>query len=116
MVAPINWQIAATNDPQGTALTNGTPVLVTTTTPNDGHYHMCAIGVENLVATTETGGAITLIMGSSSISLLAGALASGTYTGGAMVLVPPNTVVSVQQTSALSGGAATVVATIVVAQ
>lgn len=110
------WQLGftlqQTTGLTGYALVNGTGNIVTWTAPNDGNMHRVFVLVEQHVTNTETGGAIGL-------ATTAPDNTSHTFTptgfsGGSGVsyasfaqsaLVYPGTAVTLEQTSALTGGA-----------
>jgi len=97
----------------GFALQNATPNILTWTAPNDGLPHRVAVfgGVRCSVA--ETGGVIQinatdLAGGNIARQLDAGGHGVGSFVfTSSMILVQPGSVVTVQQSSALSLGAAT---------
>jgi hypothetical protein len=118
MPTPINWQIAATTEPGGFPKQNGTPTILSLTTPNDGHYHVVLVALTIVVTSTETGGIIQVQISGNSLGNIGGGAAAGTYVittlgGGTALLLPPNTTVSIVQGTALTAGAATVVASLV---
>lgn len=102
----------------GFAKTNGTPIILSLTTPNDGNMHLVTIAIAENVTALETGGQVSIIY-------TAGGHASGNvilYNGGAAagfhnqsdtfiytVLADPNTTVTLQQTTALTAGGPTTV-------
>lgn len=103
----------------GVALVNGTPAIITWTTPNDGLQHRVAVFGEVNVGSTETGGAIRLAYtdpagNAHNVTLTAGGSGAGlaSFGSGNLVCVQANTAVTVSQSSALTGGAATVFAEI----
>jgi hypothetical protein len=108
----------ATTGTAGFALTNGTPNIISWTAPNDGAIHMFVCVSVAHVTSTETGGTVVVtyqspVSGAANhfSQILAGALSTDTngQTGTTIfALVQPGTTVTVQQTSALTGGAATV--------
>jgi hypothetical protein len=110
----------ATTGTAGFALQNATPNVISWTAPNDGAVHMfVAVSVVH-VTSAETGGTIQVIYqsptsgaGNHFSQLLAGGL--GTDVNGQtgttiFALVQPGTTVTIQQTAALTAGAATLVA------
>lgn len=110
----------ATTGTAGFALTNGTPTIISWTAPNDGAMHMFVCISTVHVTSAETGGTIQVIYQSPISGVtnhftqaFAGGL--GTDTNGqtgttVFALVQPGTTVTVQQTAALTAGAATVYA------
>ena len=112
---------ASTGD-SGTALVNGTPTILSWTTPNDGHMHRAMVFGALAVTVTETGGLINLtymLQGSSALhtSALVAANQAATTAGVVLntvglLLLAPNTTISVVQGSALTAGAATLYAEI----
>ena len=101
----------------GMALTNGLPTIASWTAPNDGQLHPFVICATLIVSSLETGGAVGFTAGAAaSAQLFAGGKAAGTYQGpdaaGATSLsqgvLGPGQTVTVKQTSALTGGAASV--------
>lgn len=98
----------------GAALQNGTPVLVTWTAPNDGQMHFVLALAEQHVTVAETGGAVTLSASTpdGGASVNAGVFAGGSGVGGAAAFtarfLAPGATLTIQQTSALTVGAAVV--------
>lgn len=108
-VAPVLGQLASTGI-TGVPLQNGTPTFLSWTAPADGQMHRVLIFVSLEVISAETGGQInqayTNPWGSSVNSqLLAGGLSGSTATF-AEHLVAPGSTVSVAQSTALTGGTA----------
>lgn len=110
--------LQATTGIAGVPLQNATPNIITWTAPNDGNMHMfVALSVVH-VTSAETGGQVQVIYqspitgaGNHFSQLLAGGLGTDVngQTGTTIFgLVEPGTTVTIQQTSALSAGAATV--------
>jgi len=104
----------ATTGASGFALQNATPTIATYTAPNDGNIHMVAVFVTLVVTSLETGGAIqvasTGALGLTS-TMFAGGAAAGTVMNTAIVplfAVSPGATVNINQSSALTAGAATV--------
>lgn len=101
----------------GFALQNGTPVLLSWTTPNDGRLHRVMVIADQVVTSAETGGGVNLSFtdpggtprnqGIFGAGLGAGFTAAGSN-GPNMFTVGPGTVVSLGQSGALLAGAATV--------
>lgn len=107
----------------GTALTNGTPTILTWTAPADGNLHTAVISFTLDVSSAMTGGELA-----STVSAFAGArsyagqasqpsLGTGLYPGNGTnssipttLTVPPGGTVALKQFTALTAGAATVYA------
>lgn len=110
----------ATTGTAGFTLTNGTPNIISWTAPSDGAVHMFVCVSVAHVTSAETGGTVQVIYQSPITGvtnhftqILAGGL--GTDTNGQtgttiFALVQPGATVTVQQTVALTAGAATVYA------
>lgn len=100
----------------GVALVNGTPTIVTLTTPNDGKVHQYFASLVKSVTVAETGGAVQLKFTGLGVALTAsldaGGEGIGTLTGQRSIVADPNTVVQIQQVTALTLGASTVIAAI----
>jgi hypothetical protein len=100
----------------GFALINGTPTIISYTTPNDGNIHTAIVSIAKIVTSTETGGQIniTYTIGgqAQNLVLLGGANAPGVFfTANAIryvMMVDPNTTVSIVQAVALTAGASVV--------
>lgn len=99
----------------GVALANGTPTILSWTAPADGNMHRVSVTVVLHVATAETGGAIQITWtapdgtGGSAVSAYAGGAGTGTVkTFSADFLIGPGSAIAVAQSSALTGGSATV--------
>jgi hypothetical protein len=98
----------------GFALQNATPTILTWTAPNDGNLHRVIVVGELIVTSGQTGGAVSLEFTdpggtARTRTVWAGGLSSG-YNNvpvGLLQTVEAGTTVSVVQTSAQSGGAAT---------
>jgi hypothetical protein len=112
------WQLSMTRQAAttvaGTALVNGTPTMLSWTAPNDGQQHRAQVMATLRVTSTETGGVISVGFttpdgSSTTLQLIAGAQSAGVFTPNPprTLICGANTAVSVQQTSALTGGAAT---------
>lgn len=104
------FTLAATTGLAGTALIGGTQVIATATTPNDGLMHNVRFVLSLQVTTVEVGGMITTGFtdpqsNAHSFTAIAGAQAVSLQTTTVERLVAPNTVVSVNQGSALTSGA-----------
>lgn len=119
--APVQIRVATTG-PAGVALINNTQTILTWTAPSDGLTHMVEVFAWKRVATTETGGAVTVKIteaGGSIVTngtaMFAGGAANADYPfpgGATQYLVNAGAIVEIDQTSALSGGASTVFAEI----
>lgn len=119
MPTPTNWQVVATNEPAGTALVNGTPTILSYTAPADGHTHAVEVFFTKTVTSAETGGAVAAQIGANSIgniNLSGGGGAAGTFPNGQQCLLGSGQTLNINQTTALTAGASSVVATIVAAQ
>ena len=111
---------AATTGSNGFALQNGTPNIWTYTTPNDGQLHLLTLAAKLYVAGSMTGGVTGLgIQENSTGSFDYGNAVTSTEGGAGWyhftnnvtpILVGPNTIVQLNQSTALTGGAATVYA------
>jgi len=115
----LGWLKQAATANAGFALTNGTPTILSFTTPNDGNNHRYTVQFILDVATLEVGGAtgVTYTAPDGTVTtaqqILAGGQAAGTHLWGFNnFVVAPNTTFAVVQTSALTGGAATAFAEI----
>jgi hypothetical protein len=111
--------LEATTGSAGYALVNGTGSILSFTTPNDGNMHRVVLIANKVIGSTETGGQIYLAFtdpsGSGrSIAIFNGGGGGGWNTpnviGDCFVLVKGNTTVSLNQASALTGGASTLFA------
>ncbi len=106
--------LLATTGPNGFALQNGTPTLLTWNAPADNQLHRVILVSGQNVSVAETGGAVGLAFTApngvgATVSVYAGGsgtgLSASVYVGR---LVAPGSVVSLQQTAALTLGAAVV--------
>ena len=104
----------ATTGVAGFALQNGTPTIMTWSVPNDGKMHHGMVFATLDVTSTETGGAVTLTVtdpggGLGTHTLLAGGASSGSSTipSAFPFAAEAGSSVIVAQSSALTGGAAT---------
>jgi hypothetical protein len=103
----------ATTGPTGFALQNGTPSIISWTTPSDGNLHRVTMFITWDVTSTETGGAFGMTWtapdgGAGALALSAGGSAAGAHTPTPFSAVcRAGTTVTLAQTSALTGGAAT---------
>lgn len=106
----IGGLLAATPNPAGQALVNGTPTLLSWTAPNDGLIHR-VLGIFSLVVTVlEVGGQI-LLAWTFDGQALTSQLAAGGSTANVVQLtfgkfIDPGTVISVNQNTALTAGTA----------
>ena len=105
--------LQATTGVAGFALQNATPTIISWTAPNDGNLHRFIVICSLDVSSAETGGAVSLVCtppgaGAQTTSLYAGGLGTGPAYNTQERLVQPGTTVTVEQSSALTGGAATV--------
>ena len=103
----------------GFALVNGTPTIVTLTAPNDGREHVCIMTFFIVVTVAEVGGQLNLLgtqggVGFNSGVDLGGHAPGNVSSAASTFTVDPNTAVTLQQASALTGGAATVFAAIAI--
>lgn len=104
-------QQVASTPVAGIALINGTQVLAQFTAPNDGQLHYMTAVLSLQVTSAETGGQISVnFVDPQGNARSFTAIASGAGVGLNSLVVPrliqPNSVVSVSQSVALSGGAA----------
>lgn len=112
------WGLLATTGPSGTALTNGTPTILSWTAPNDGQMHRILVLGNLVVSSALTGGQITASNtppGGAVNSPVLAAAGSGAGTHGLTQVsgvVQAGTTVTVQQGSAVTAGAATLLAEI----
>jgi hypothetical protein len=112
-VAVVAPALLATTTLSGFVLQNATPNIFTWTAPNDGKLHMIFLSALTVVTSAETGGAwgINLTEADNTVrtpGLSAGSLGTGATRSFTSYMIQPNTVVTVEQTSALTVGAATV--------
>jgi hypothetical protein len=108
----------ATTGTAGFALQNGTPSIITWTAPSDSAIHVFTCISVAHVTSTETGGTVQVVYqspisgaGNHFSQIIAGALStdSSGQTGTTIFgLAQPGTTVTVEQTTALTAGAATV--------
>ena len=113
--------LQATTGAGGYTLANATGTVVSWTAPNDGELHRVFLTGECVITSAETGGAVDLSYtppsgSAQTVTLLAGGAAAGVSTlnsgAGVTVIVGANTTVAINQTSALTAGAATLYAEI----
>jgi len=110
---PSSLSLQATTGLAGFALQDATPTIISWTAPNDGNLHRFIVICSLDVSSAETGGAVSLVctppgVGVQTTSLYAGGLGTGPAYNTQQRLVQPGTTVTVEQSSALTGGAATV--------
>ena len=101
----------------GVALQNGTPVFLSWTAPNDGNLHEFELVASLQVTSGETGGAVGLSFtfpggAAATPNVFAAGLGAGTVNSSVAGkrLVAPGTTVTLAQTSALTAGAAQLMA------
>lgn len=110
----------ATTGAAGVALVNGTPTILTYTAPNDGNLHVIQVQAQLVVTTLEVGGQVQVTSGGAAAqTIFAAAKAAGTYNAPDAsqpqtndFILQPGQTVTLTQSSALTGGAATVFAEI----
>ena len=105
--AHVGLALLGTTGLSGFALQNATPTIFTWTAPNDGNMHRVTLFGTLIVASTETGGALSLNLTDASNTgrspvVFAGGLGSGNklLPSGLMFTVYPDTAVSLVQTCA----------------
>lgn len=109
-------RLVATTGPDGMSLINGTQTILAWTAPDDGQIHRVKIFSYLHVATDEIGGDVKIIPGDGGFSWNAhnGSKGAGDFHildgGPGDIVLLPGTSVSLEQTVALTGGAATVYA------
>jgi hypothetical protein len=102
----------ADTGPNGFTLQNATPTILSWTAPNDGQAHTVIITSDLHVTTLEVGGQITFSVtfpdgsANAGVQVFAGGQAVGVQGTIQGRLVQPGSTVTVQQASALTGGAA----------
>lgn len=113
-VAPVMGLVAAT-PAAGFALQNATPGILSWTAPNDGKLHRFAVVSSIDVTSGETGGLVIVTYQppaggfTPAQQVFAGGLGAGTAPGATIEgIAGPGTTVFVNQTSALTAGAALV--------
>lgn len=110
----------ATTGPNGFALQDATPTILSWTAQNDGNLHIAILAVVIKVSSAETGGAISIDESgaiAANTQLTAGSLGPGTWfffgnSAYTPVPVAPGGAFALVQSSALTAGAATVYAEI----
>lgn len=105
----------ADTGPAGFALQNATPVILTWTAPNDGNAHPVIVIASQYVTSAETGGAVSVSAtvpngNSGSPTLFSAGHGTGLFPPSSPIalIVEAGSTVTVQQSSALTAGAATV--------
>lgn len=99
-------ELQATTGTGGYTLVNGTGTILSFV-PQDGNMHRAFIAGKLVVTSAETGGAIGVIVGGVTIAEIPASQAAGTFLFPTCdVLLRPGESVTIQQTSALTGGAA----------
>lgn len=103
--------------PAGVAMVNGTPGILSWTVPNDGQAHRVSVVGDKHVTVNETGGAVTMSWaspdgGAGTSTLFAGGQAAGLFGSSLDRVVQAGSVVTVQQSSALTVGASVLFAQI----
>jgi hypothetical protein len=122
MVNYTGLALRAATPAAGVALVNGTPAILSWTTPNDGNLHRFQVFLSMDVISTYTGGQIVVTFTSPGGNSVAwGVYAAGAATGagwnyGEIFLAPTfvkaGTTVTISQGTALTAGAATLQAEI----
>jgi len=112
MVAFGGFNLQATTGPNGFALQNGTPNILSWTAPPDGQLHRFMVIGDTVVTSAETGGAVSCTFTSPTGAPHAGTLDAGGNAGGTKNwnqltgIVAAGTTVTVAQSGALTVGAA----------
>jgi hypothetical protein len=106
-------ELQATTGPNGFALQDATPTIISWTAPNDGNLHRVVCFFELQITSAQTGGEVNLPFTDASGTIRSFVLASGGQGAGNVnapneVLIKAGTTISVAQISALTAGAATV--------
>jgi len=103
-------RILASTPGTGYTLVNGTGAVISWTAPNDGNVHFVTTAIQVVVTSGETGGQFQVATGSvAAVTIDAGGHGSaGSYTGseGVSQAVLPGQTVTVNQSTALTVGAA----------
>ena len=110
---PGSLALVQTTGDAGFPLQNATPGILSWTAPNDGLMHRVMVITFQNVTSAETGGVVSMTntdpQGTPHVSgLYAGGSGVGVQYASQLRLVAPGTTVTVNQTSALTLGAATV--------
>src|SRR5215472_13578350 len=109
----VGLRLQASTTVAGYTLVNGTGTVITWTAPNDGLLHTVMVAASLHVATNEVGGTIQVAWTepggvTNAVTLAAsGQVANNDATNPVTIVVKANTAVNVNQSSALTGGAAT---------
>lgn len=105
----------ADTGPAGFALQNATPTILSWTVPNDGNAHPVLIMASQYVTSAETGGAVSATItvpsgNSGSPTLFSAGHGTGLFppSGTLTMIAEAGSTVTIQQSSALTVGAATV--------
>jgi len=103
------YQLATTGN-SGVALINGTQTILTWTAPSDGNLHIVCWALLQHVTSNETNGAVvTTITGKYTVGNgFAGGSTTGWYQSGGSACLNAGDTFQVNQSTALTGGAATV--------
>jgi hypothetical protein len=110
--SPAALALQATTGTAGYTLVNGTGPILTWTVPADGNIHRVQLFLNLIVTSAETAGAIGLsgLMSPNGVSHSPGLFAGGAAAGLSQLtnsyFVESGTTVTLQQSSALTGGAA----------
>ena len=109
----VGLRLQASTATAGYTLVNSTGTVITWTAPNDGLLHTVMVAASLHVTTNETGGTIQVAWTEpggvgNAVTLASGAQAANNdATNPVMIVVKANTAVNVNQSSALTAGAAT---------
>lgn len=120
--AASDLQVRAKTATAGFPLINGTPTILSYTTPNDGQKHSILVASSKSVSVLEVGGVITVsffingVQGFSNIFPGGNGVGDTPENNPVAIMVDPNTVVSVFQGSALTAGASILYASIMEVQ
>lgn len=103
----------ATTGPNGFALQNATPVILTWNVPNDGQLHRFIVASSLIVSVAETGGQVNVHFTTPDGTVTVFDISNGgggtgfDYSAGRyLVIVKPGTTVTISQDTALTLGAA----------
>lgn len=102
---------ANSTGPNGVALVNGTPNILTWTAPNDGNLHFATVGAVLATTSTCTGGAVNISGTTGGVAWAHTLIGANQTAGGATgtsgpVAIDPGTTLTVLQATALTAGAA----------
>jgi hypothetical protein len=115
-IADFNPEVVQAASVNGFVLQNATPTILATTVviPNDGNNHLLQVVSTVNVSSTETGGAVQLVVTdgptgrTATVTIQAGGSGTGlTNSTTQSYVVGPGSTVQINQSSALSAGAAT---------